>query len=166
MYFWKKIVPKVLLVATFAMFTFAICRFSKEDIAVSALDVEQSYFEQIYISKNVDSLQKVKLFRGDRDVYYAFMPSDMLYDAQIYFDTFESLQIGEMNYQRGDVLTDVRGDSPYTMIAKDGQGEILEEGVVQFLYSIHVPSIYIETESGTFENINTQRNVNQILQRM
>lgn len=122
---------------------------------------EQNFFETVYLSKNTDSLQKVKLFQGNENDYCVFMPSEMLYDSQVYFDTFWQLQIGDVIYQSGDILTDIRGDSPYVMAARNAQGEVVEEGTIQFYFSINVPSVYIESDSGSLDAVNTERDTKE-----
>ena len=121
----------------------------------------KSYFEMVYLSKNTDVLQKVKLFQRNENDYCVFMPSEMLYDSKVYFDNFSQLQIGEVSYQSGDVLTDIRNDLPYPMIAKNRQGDVVGEGTIQFYFSISVPSVYIESDSETLDMVDSVRDTKE-----
>lgn len=162
MYYRKQLVQKILVIAASIMIVCICCCSTKKNISVA--EDERSCFEQIYLSKNVDPMQKVKLFQRNENDYYVFMPSEMLYETQVYFETFYELQIGNVTYKSGDVLTDIRSDSPLVMSAMTQQGEIVEEGTIKFFFSIGVPSVYIETDSGTFDNVNAQRDVKENIQ--
>lgn len=157
MYYSKKLVDKGLLIVTALSLILLICYYINKERSQYIIQNNQSYFETVYLSKNTDRLQKVKLFSGEENNYSVFMPSEMLYDSRIYFDGFWQLQIGDVLYKTGDILTDIRKDSPYRMIAQNRQGEVIEEGTVQFYFSLNVPTIYIESDSGSLDEVNSQR---------
>lgn len=157
MYYRKKLVHKGLLIVTALSLILLICYYINREQSRYIIQNNQSYFETVYLTKNTDCLQKVKLFAREENNYSVFMPSEMLYDSRIYFDGFWQLQIGDVLYKTGDILTDIRKDSPYRMIAQNRQGEVVEEGTVQFYFSLNVPTIYIESDSGSLDEVNSQR---------
>lgn len=88
-----------------------------------------SFFEDVSLSGNVDTLQRIRLYKNEEGVYSVYMPSEMRTDVNVYFASFGELQIGNVVYRDGEPLIDIYNGSDYFMCAKDWDGTILEEAV-------------------------------------
>lgn len=156
----KFIYQGTIVLITIFLFMIALgCGLSEEPEEVLSEEKQTgtSYFEEVFVCGYQDTFQKIKLLPVETGIYYVFMPGEMRTDVFVEFDQFEQLQIGDVVYQTGDELTDIYKSESYTMLAKDSQGNVLEEAAIHFYFSVFVPSIYVESESGTMDLINEEK---------
>lgn len=130
---------------------------SKAIIEESKEEKTASYFDEVFLCGFQDSFQKIRLFETSPKSYEVYMPGEMRTDVRVEFDGFEKIQIGSVSYCSGEELTDIYQPETYTMRAIDSKGNVLEEAKVHFYFSVFVPSVYIESEIGSMEILNSQK---------
>ncbi len=161
----KKSLQKIFfLVIAGIIFLFMLyCDWNKITVKVFGLSDEYSdcYFDNIILCGNNSDLQKVRLYEKQEKEYYVFMPAEMRTEVYVTFSGFHELQIGDVVYRDGDELTDIYKNEPYKLIAFSDNGEAIEEATVKFYFCIDVPSVYIETESGSTSAINADKEVKE-----
>lgn len=165
MFFERKKICYILTIISFVLFVLVVDYCSKKDDIiknpVSDVLKDECYFENIYLIGNVDSLQKIKLFKMEKNEYYAFVPSEMRTDVYIHFDMFEKILLDDNVYHNGDELTDIYKGEPYEIKAMDNQNNILEEATLKFIFTVDVPTVYIESFNGTVEKINNDKTLKE-----
>lgn len=159
----KKVQKYLIIIAAVVLFVFCCGHYANKDVRVMNREPEKgslnSLFEDVSLSGNVDPLQRIRLYKNEEGVYSVYMSSEMRTGVNVYFTRFGELQIGNVVYRDGDPLTDIYNGSDYFMCARDGDGTILEEAVLRFYFTVDVPSVYIESENGSMEAVNADKNV-------
>lgn len=166
MYHSKKILQqKLIVVVTVILFVLTLLYYMNQEKTEHIFSEEgqtkDSYFQDIYLCGYQDSLQAIKLFKAEENSYYVFMPAEMRTDVYVRFDDFKELQIGDTVYSNGSELTDIYQPNPYIMRAKDWSGNVVEEAEIRFYFSVEVPSVYIESLSGSLEKVNQKKGVKE-----
>ncbi len=72
-----------------------------------------------------------------------------------------TLQIGSQTLRHGDVLNGLEWEAAYPMLVYDRQEQILLEAPLIFLHSSQLPVIALETESGSMEAIEADKNAQE-----
>ena len=135
---------KCILVITSIFLFWVVASYYLESSCENEIVKENNYFEKVFLVGNIDSLQKIKLFEMEEDSYYAFIPSEMRTDVYIQFEEFKEVQIGDVFYRSGDELSDIYKGEPYVINLLDDKGNLLETASLKFVYTVDVPTIYIE----------------------
>lgn len=166
MYCRRKILKQsIIIIITGILFVLMIRYYfdkeKTEEISVGNEEERQSYFEDVFLCGCQDTFQKIKFFEAEEGSYYVFMPSEMRTDVYVEFDKFKELQIGNTIYSSGAELTDIYNPEPYRMLARDWDGNVIEEATIHFYFSVDVPSIYIETVTGTLDKVNAEKGVKE-----
>lgn len=156
----KSLIVIIAVVLFSVVFGYCIWKEGQQAVERVATGIE-SCFEDVTLSGNVDSLQVIKLFKGEDNGYYVYMPSEMRTNVNVYFTQFQELQIGDVIYKDGDSLTDIYKDMVYPMVARERDGTIVGEATVKFYFTVEIPSIYIESDSGTLDAVNADKNVKE-----
>ena len=161
----KKLQKYLIIIASITLFAFLCGYYANKDAQIMAETMEeeqqQSFFEDVTLSGNANSLQRIRLYKNDDGVYNVYMPSEMRTNVNVYFSKFQELQIGNVVYQNGEPLTDIYNGSDYMLCAKDQDGKLLEEAVLKFYFTVEVPSVYIESKSGSLEVVNSDKSVKE-----
>ena len=161
----KKLQKYLIIIASITLFAVLGGYYANIDAQIVTETMEeeqqQSFFEDVTLSGNVNSLQRIRLYKNDDGVYNVYMPSEMRTNVNVYFSKFQELQIGNVVYQNGEPLTDIYNGSDYMLCAKDQDGNLLEEAVLKFYFTVEVPSVYIESESGSLEVVNSDKSVKE-----
>ncbi len=93
----------------------------------------------------------------DSGIHYAYVPAEMKGPLYAFFDKGRSLRIeGEDvsdTFASGDLLPVFAEEKEYTFSTLNSAGKEEESGAVVFLYTENVPSMFIDTESGTMEKV-------------
>ena len=103
------------------------------------------------------------LVRDDESgIWYAYVPAEMKGQLYAFFDSERSLDIeGEgvsESFESGDVLPAFAENEQYTFSLPAFEDKEAESGTVVFLYTENVPSMYIDTESGSMKAIDSDKN--------
>ena len=124
----KKLQKYLIIIASITLFAFLCGYYANKDAQIMAETMEeeqqQSFFEDVTLSGNANSLQRIRLYKNDDGVYNVYMPSEMRTNVNVYFSKFQELQIGNMVYQNGEPLTDIYNGSDYMLCAKDQDGNL------------------------------------------
>ena len=95
-------------------------------------------------------------------IWYAYVPAEMKGQLYAFFDSDRSLDIeGEglsESFESGDALPAFAEDEQYTFSLPAFEDKEAESGTVVFLYTENVPSMYIDTESGSMKAIDSDKN--------
>ena len=166
MYHRKKILKQGILVIIalllfFVMVQYCFYKEKTEEIFAETEESPHSCFEDVSLTGVRDTLQKIKLFQVEEGSYYAFIPSEMRTDVYVEFEGFEELQIGSMVYHTGEKLQDIYHPEPYRIQAKNKNGNVIEEADLHFYFSVNVPTLYIESDIGSLEQVNAEKGVKQ-----
>ena len=94
-------------------------------------------------------------------IWYAYVPAEMKGQLYAFFDSDRSLDIeGEgvsESFESGDALPAFAEDEQYTFSLPAFEDKEAESGTVVFLYTENVPSMYIDTESGSMEAVDSDK---------
>ena len=94
-------------------------------------------------------------------IWYAYVPAEMKGQLYAFFDSDRSLDIeGEglsESFESGDVLPAFAENEQYTFSLPAVEDKEAESGTVVFLYTENVPSMYIDTESGSMEAVDSDK---------
>lgn len=97
----------------------------------------------------------------DSGIWYAYVPAEMKGQLYAFFDNERSLAVeGEgvsENFESGDVLPAFAENEQYTFSLPAFEDKEAESGTVVFLYTENVPSMYIDTESGSMKAIDSDK---------
>ena len=115
--------------------------------------------ETIPMSLSVRSgteIERIASWEDDKGDLYFFLPSYAnLADAQIQKKTDDMLYIGLDELTDGMTLECYEIGSPYHLVCTSGVR--IQERTVTFLKSAELPTLYIDTQSGSMEYIHTQK---------
>lgn len=166
MYLRKKILKQgilatIALLLFLAMLQYCFYKEKAEEVFAETEKSSQSCFENVFLTGFGDTFQKIELFQVEEGSYYAFIPSEMRTDVYVEFDRFEELQVGGMVYHTGEELKDIYNPEPYHIQAKDRNGNVIEEADLHFYFSVNVPTLYIESDAGSLEQVNAEKGVKQ-----
>ena len=94
-------------------------------------------------------------------IWYAYVPAEMKGQLYAFFDSDRSLDIeGEglsESFESGDALPAFAEDEQYTFSLPAFEDKEAESGTVVFLYTENVPSMYIDTESGSMKAVDSDK---------
>ncbi|MBQ9512598.1 MAG: CotH kinase family protein, partial [Lachnospiraceae bacterium] len=90
--------------------------------------------------------------------YEWFLPSEFLsLTPRVYFHGGGTLAIGENVYRSGDVFSAPAEETPVTATAYDARGNLLEEVTLFVMQARTLPSLYIDTVSGSMDDIHADK---------
>ena len=93
----------------------------------------------------------------DSGIQYAYVPAEMKGALHVFFDRKRVLRIEgdgvSGTFSSGDELPVFAEGQEYVFSYLDAEGNELESGTVAFLYTENVPSMYIDTVSGSMEAV-------------
>ena len=161
-----KIKKQIYLLGTMIAVLLSCVIFTKREemakqAAAEAYHQEHSYFEDIKFCGSTDELQGVRLFEVYYGYYFVFLPGELFGSVSVDFSQFQELCLGSEVYRSGDQVNGIVQEVPYTITAKGWDGSSIEEGVVVFYYGLGLPSVYVESESGSLETVNNDREVKE-----
>lgn len=114
---------------------------------------------------------EVSLWRSSDGSCYVFLPgfvdeklANREVQSSISLASIEgngSLQIGSQILHGGDVLSGLEWEAAYPMTIYDRQEQILVEAPLIFLHSSQLPVIVVETESGSMEKVEADKNAEE-----
>jgi hypothetical protein len=94
-------------------------------------------------------------------IWYAYVPAEMKGQLYAFFNSDRGLDIeGEgvsESFESGDALPAFAEDEQYTFSLPAFEDKEAESGTVVFLYTENVPSMYIDTESGSMEAVDSDK---------
>lgn len=161
----KKIQKYLFIIAAMILFVLVCVYYTNKDVQMMTEILEeeplQSVFADVTLSGNLNSLQQIKLHKNENGIFVVYMPSEMRTNVRVYFSRFRELQIGNVVYQNGDALTDIYNGSDYMLCAIDQNGNLVEEAVLKFYFTVDIPSVYIESEYGSMESVNSDKSVKE-----
>lgn len=161
----KKIQKYLFIIAAMILFVLVCVYYTNKDVQMMTEILEeeplQSVFDDVTLSGNLNSLQQIKLHKNENGIFVVYMPSEMRTNVRVYFSRFRELQIGNVVYQNGDALTDIYNGSDYMLCAIDQNGNLVEEAVLKFYFTVDIPSVYIESEYGSMESVNSDKSVKE-----
>lgn len=113
--------------------------------------------ESLYVDVNMQqSTNQVSLWKDEEDGRsYFFLPSCVRNQKVKMGDCGDGLEIDGRLYEEGDIFT-WEEDRTYDLQRMDEEGT-LHEYQVTFMKSANIPSIFINTESGSMEYVNEER---------
>ena len=93
----------------------------------------------------------------DSGIHYAYVPAEMKGALHVFFDKKRSLRVEgdgvSGSFSSGDELPVFAEGQEYVFSYLDAEGNELESGTAAFLYTENVPSMYIDTVSGSMEAV-------------
>lgn len=118
-----------------------------------------SLFEDIYIlsegNKNMHSIVLTKRIVDSEADYVAYLPSEYTGKPIIKFQYASKLMIGENVYKSGDTIKNVSDGVRYSVKIFGNDNQLAEVGSITFCFADQVPSLYVDTESGTMDSVNS-----------
>lgn len=139
----------------------AVCGMSRNYEAVSAAATD---YGQLQLFVKYDSgTEKINIWRSGDNCFYFFLPSNAD-EGKLTFGNLQkndSIIIGEQAYHYNDNLWEhMQLNTLYDMqLCVNGGTMQLEQ--VMFLQSENIPAVFIDTESGTLDNIHADKNIKE-----
>ena len=153
---------QIYLILLLPLLIFTLYLFKKEsaEALLASADYlsEHSIFEDITFSSQGAYLQQINLYKDDdSDPYHAYIPTSAESPLRIYYTHCESIIFNGEELSSGDLLPSLTPDTPYLIQAANENLEIFAEDYITFYFSGTIPTVYITTESGSMEQINTDK---------
>ncbi len=101
---------------------------------------------------------KFSLWQSENGICYFFLPGFAKDKSLILEDAGGgNVLIGNSRLKEGDVLRDISPEEAYGLTLYDGDGEVILEEPVIFMYSSDLPVLFLRTDSGGMEEIHEDK---------
>ena len=126
---------------------------------------ESSVLDNIYISQNRESFQKIRLFAHmESDSYHVYIPSNEKSGFKVFFEYSKEMVLEDWILSDGDELPELVQGKIYVLQMKDWNDEIIADVKVQFYFLNDVATVFIDTKSGTMDKIEADKDYEETAQ--
>ena len=118
-----------------------------------------------------DALRQIRLFRTGEGKWAVWLPADLQENARISFTLFDSLRLDPADEKAGEPVTlhsrdmlaagSMSNGSSWHAQALGKKGEVREEADIVFYCSGDIPSLYINTATGSLDAVDSDQSVRE-----
>ena len=151
------------VICTMILALILLVGYQETDAKIKIDEPAQSYEQLELYLQNSSNVEKVNIWKSEADCFYFFLPSCVVNSRVVFANLQEGdhIVVGKNSYDnRDNILNSIEYDIVYDM-QMIVSGEELTKQKVMFLCSENLPAIFLDTQTGSMDQIHSDKNIKE-----